>query len=265
MVFAQITAALAIGMPFPTGGHGGPLVVAREPIKVEGLGMLVSAEAGQRVWLVNDKGYLTRSWGENVKPAEIASWRSGVSLPTGFVATDPRTTIVPLPKLGVSHSWMDLFAAGIRIGQSKKLNGAGQVGLLVLFMSTEGPADDIYAERISLAATAAEQAKIGVIALFPGKTETKASLARFIVKHGFTFPCGVDCGNAYADAYRATRTPEAFLLDAKLRVVYTGAIDSNTFGSDGTTPYLMNALHSLASGAKPSLPSTRAFGTPIDR
>lgn len=265
MVFAQIAATLTIGMPFSTDGQIGPALVARAPISVDGLLSVTFAGARNRVWLVNDKGYVTRFWPAGVQPSEIVAWRSGSSLPIGFIAPDPRQTVVPLPRLTAASSWMDMFAAGIRIAQSKKLDGAGHRGLLVLFLSTQGPADHLYAKRLSLAAETAEKAKIGVVGLFSGKSETKASVARFIVNREISFPCAIDAGNAYADAFRATRTPEAFLLDDKLRVVYTGAIDSNTYGSEGTTAYLQNAVTDFAGGQKIRVPSTRVFGTPIDR
>jgi len=226
---------------------------------------VVFADAGNRIWLVNDKGYVTKSWQENVKAAEIVEWRAGTSLPNGYVSPDPRKTVIPLPKMTAAHSWLDMFAAGLRIAQNKKLDVAAGRGLLVLFMSTQGPADHLYSERISLIAERADKANIGVLGLFPGKGETRASIARFIVNRSILFPCALDGGNAYADAFRATRTPEAFLLDDKLRVVYTGAIDSSTFDIEGTTAYLLNAINDLASGAKVRLPSTRVFGTPIDR
>jgi hypothetical protein len=200
-----------------------------------------------------------------VKPEEIAAWRAGSSLPIGYVAADPRKTIVPLPNLNAAYSWLDMVAAGIKIAQSKKLDSSARRGLLVLFVSTRGPADHLYAERLSLAAETAEKANIGVIGLFPGKEETKATLARYAISRGLSFPCALDAGNAYADAFRATRTPEAFLLDDKLRVVYTGAIDSNTFGNEETTNYLLNAISDLVSGSQVRVPSTRVFGTPIDR
>lgn len=265
MLIAQVAATLTIGMPFPGDRPQEEFLVSQVPITAGNLRSVRDAAAGNRVWLINDKGYATRSWPGGVSPDEILAWRSGSSLPAAFIAPDPRKTVVPLPKLSAAHSWLDMFAAGIRIAQSTKLDGSGQRGLLILFLSSQGPADHLYSERLSSAAEAAEKAKIGVIGLFPGKFETKASIARFVLSRAIGFPCGLDAGNAYADAFRASRTPEAFLLDDKLRVVYAGAINSNTFGSEDTTTYLLNAISDLASGVKVRLPATRVFGTPIER
>ncbi len=134
-----------------------------------------------------------------------------------------------------------------------------------MFLSSYGPADHLYTERINSLAGEAEKASIKVIALFPGKSETKATVARFATLHQFQFGCAIDAGNAYADAYRATRTPEVLMLDKSMRVVYTGAIDDSTFGGAAARPYLRNAITDLTNRRDPRTKFTRVFGTPIDR
>ncbi len=266
MILAQVAATLAVGVPFPGPVPAGQaFVAANAPTKVEGLRFVAYPQL-KGIWLVNDKGYVLRSFPEGTKPEAIVQWRNGASLPIGYVAPDPRTTVVPLPELTAARSWLDMMAAGIRIATQRPSGPArGEKGLLVLFLSSHGPADHLYAERLVSVGETAESTGISMIALFPGKEESKASVARFAVSRGINFPCAIDMGNAYADAFRATRTPEAFLLDKEFKVVYAGAVDSSTFGGEGTLPYLLNAIKNYGQGNKISLPITRAFGTPIER
>jgi hypothetical protein len=227
----------------------------------EGLRSIVSAVAKSN-WLVNDKGYVVR---EFVSADEVSPWLKGNSLPVGYVAPDPRKTVTPVPALAVPKWWTDVVGMGMRFAlQKKERAGQNEKGLLVIFSSTYGPVDHLYAERIKQAAALCKASGISVMALFPGKDETNASVAQFATRHSFDFPCAVDAGNAYADAVRAARTPEVFLLDEQLRVSYTGAIDDNTFGGEAAKPYLVNAIKELADGDVTTKP-TRVFGTAIDR
>lgn len=264
MILAQVAAMLAVGMPFP-GKHLGPFIAAAKPIEVSGIKTLVDEAARGRVWLVNDKGYVTHSWPEKVPPEEIVAWQQGASLPVGSTAVDPRLTVVPLPRLSAAYSWLDMFAAGIKLAKAERMGPKGGRGLLVLFLSTYGPADHLYIERINQIAETAAAADITTLGLFSGKSESRAALARFTVGLTIKFPCAIDPGNAFADAYRATRTPEAFLMDSQMRVVYAGAIDSSTFGGEGTIQYLQNAMRDFSAGEKVKVAVTRVFGTPIDR
>lgn len=266
MILAQVAATLAVGLPFPGPlPHGQAFVAANSPTKVEGL-RFVAFPLLKGIWLVNDKGYVVRSFPEGAKAEEIIDWRKGASLPLGYAAPDPRKTIVPLPQLTAAKSWLDMIAVGIRIARQEPSEPArGEKGLLVLFLSSHGPADHLYSERLVSVAAEAKSHGISVVGLFPGREETKASVARFAVSRSINFPCALDTGNAYADAFRATRTPEAFLLDKEFKVVYAGAVDSSTFGGEGTQAYLINALKNHGQGTKISVPVTRPFGTPIER
>ena len=149
--------------------------------------------------------------------------------------------------------------------QKPQIGSATDKGLLVLFLSSYGPADHLYTERLKSIHVEAETVGIKTIALFSGKEETKATVARFVALHELKFNCAIDDGNAYADAFRATRTPEVFLLGKDMRVVYTGAVDDSTFGGETARPYLLNAIRDYANGRDIKTAATRVFGTPIDR
>ena len=265
MLVAQIAAGLAVGMPFPGAPTGQPFIATSTPIKVPGLAF-VAVPGEKNVWLINDKGFVVRSFPTGTKPEEIVAWRQESSLPIGYTAPDPRSTISVLPSLTAPVHWMDVVLIGMRLGSKlKPPTATGEKGLLLLFLSTYGPADHLYAERLNAIHRAAANAGISTLGLFSGKAETKQTVVRFSTLMSLEFPCALDSGNAYADAFRASRTPEAFLLDTKKRVVYTGAIDTSTFGGASDKPYLMNAVLALGAGSRIAVQTTRVFGTPIDR
>jgi hypothetical protein len=263
MLVAQVVAVFAVGMPFVGAPPGSAALVGPRAMQPpEGVRFVLAPEA-KSVWLVNDKGYLTREFGA---AEDVAAWMAGASLPLTYTAPDPRKTVVPVPIVKSPGSWLDVVALGMAFAaHERKPDATSEKGLLVLFLSSYGPADHLYAERLSSVSKLATGAGISVIGLFSGKAETRASVAQFVARHTFEFACAIDPGNAYADAFRATRTPEAFLLDNKMRVLYAGAIDDNTFGTEQAIPYLRNAINQFASGAKVTTRPTRVFGTPIDR
>ena len=264
MFVAQAVAAIAIGLSYPGGQKGAAFLAGPHPLPVEGLGF-VKAET-DAYWLVNSKGYVVKRFARDVESGEVRTWLGGASLPIGESSPDPRRTVVSLPQLQPVRSWMDVVGLGMRFAMQKPQAGsAADKGLLVLFLSSYGPADHLYTERLNSVHAEAEKVGIKVVALFSGKEETKATVARFAALHVLKFNCAIDSGNAYADAFRATRTPEAFLLSKEMRVVYSGAIDDSTFGGETARPYLLNAIREYATGREVKTAATRVFGTPIDR
>jgi hypothetical protein len=81
---------------------------------------------------------------------------------------------------------------------------------------------------------------------------------------GFAFPYVVDATSGLARAFGASRTPEAFLFDAKGALVYHGTIDDNAQEPDKVKErYLADALNSLASGSAVAVKETKAMGCGI--
>jgi hypothetical protein len=217
--------------------------------------------------LVNSKGRITKIWavGGPKLAGFVTGWRSGRSLGIGASPPDPRAHVAALPKLAPPTSSFELLAHTLRLRFTVPGVSSDSGGLLVLFLSTSGAADGLYLERISECAKEAAKAGIGVLGLFPDYDETAAGVSAFGAAAGISFDIALDPGNAFADAYRATRTPEAFLLDADGRLVYTGAIDSSTWPDPSNRPFLMEAIKNMGSGQAPKIAKTLPFGTIIRR
>jgi len=72
-----------------------------------------------------------------------------------------------------------------------------------------------------------------------------------------------------AEIYKATVTPEVFVIDSSNHVWYSGAIDNWSFDTGkkkqfATEYYLKDALNALRNGQKPGLAETKAVGCFIE-
>jgi peroxiredoxin len=83
-------------------------------------------------------------------------------------------------------------------------------------------------------------------------------------ERGMEFPYVVDATSDVARAFGATRTPEAFLFDAKGRLVYHGTIDDNAKQPDEVKErYLRDAVNAVAAGRTVAVRETKALGCGI--
>src|SRR5258708_9807429 len=82
-------------------------------------------------------------------------------------------------------------------------------------------------------------------------------------KH-FTFTVLKDDGNKIADRLGATRTPEAYVIDANGKLVYHGRIDNAQNTANITANDLRDALDELLSGKAISKTGGAAFGCSIN-
>lgn len=200
-----------------------------------------------RLVLFNPNLRLVKIWDSELQggfAASLKSWLTGRSLEPGETALDPRSFLIESGALDSSFA-----------------RRADEKGLLILFLRSDGPVDALYTDRLKAIGDACKQAKIAVLGLFPAEDDTVEAVHSRAEQLGF--PCVIDPGGAFADVCRATSTPEAFLLDAKSRIAYTGAIDSNTWESPDLRPYLLDAIVALAAGKPIRLSKTFPFGTAI--
>jgi hypothetical protein len=62
------------------------------------------------------------------------------------------------------------------------------------------------------------------------------------------------------------RTPDAFLFDEKMTLVYRGAIDDNARDAAAAEEnYLIDALRAMVAGDPPPMPVTKSIGCTIKR
>lgn len=80
-----------------------------------------------------------------------------------------------------------------------------------------------------------------------------------------TFPILKDPGNKIADQLGATRTPEAYLVDANLKLVYHGRIDNSQKIEGVTSNDLRDAADEMLAGKPVTKTGGAAFGCTIKR
>jgi peroxiredoxin len=145
----------------------------------------------------------------------------------------------------------------------------GEKGTLVLFTCNACPWVKAWEERIAELGNTFVDRGIGVIAVNsndPSKVgeDDYPTMKKRAEEHGLRFPYVVDEGSRIAQAFGATRTPEAFLFDADGQLVYHGTIDDNAKEADKVEKrFLHDALDAVASGRSVPEPETKALGCTI--
>lgn len=146
---------------------------------------------------------------------------------------------------------------------------AGKKGTLVIFTCNSCPWVKAWQSRMVEIGNAYAKKGVGVIMINPNDPSQKAEdgfgeMVARAKKHGMTFPYAVDATSDIARAFGATRTPEAFLFDAKGSLVYRGAIDDNAHKPDEVAErYLADALDAVLAGRDVGMAETKALGCTI--
>lgn len=147
----------------------------------------------------------------------------------------------------------------------KELLGKSKA-VVVMFIATKCPYSNGYNER--MAALGREYGAKGVafVGINSNKSEPAAEVAEHAKKNGFPFAVVKDDGNRIADLYKASRTPEVFVVDPRGTVVYAGRIDeTHDDPKNVKSPDLRNALDEVLGGKPVAKAETKAFGCTIKR
>jgi len=145
----------------------------------------------------------------------------------------------------------------------------GKKGTLVVFTCNACPWAKAWETRIVEIGNAAAKQGVGMIAINSNDPDVQAedgfdAMKKRAKDRGIQYPYVVDATSELARAFGATRTPEAFLFDAKGKLVYHGTIDDNPHEPDKVqSRYLKDAVTAVASGKSPSVAETKAFGCSI--
>lgn len=145
----------------------------------------------------------------------------------------------------------------------------GQSGLLVMFICTHCP----YVKHIEkgLAALGADYAgKLGIVAISSNDAEnypddSPAGLKRQAQSMGFRFPYLYDESQDVARAYNAACTPDIYLFDPDMKLVYRGQFDGSRPGNGipVTGKDLRAAIDRVLCGEKPGADQRASMGCNI--
>ena len=169
------------------------------------------------------------------------------------------STMLPLGTSAPAFSLLDTVS-----GRTHSLaDCAGPAGLVVMFICNHCPyVQHVNAELVRVA-TDYQPRGVGFVAIssndaaaYPqdGPEPMRASARRL----GYPFPYLYDETQAVARAYQAACTPDFYLFDAALKLVYRGRLDGSTPGNGVpvTGADLRGALDALLADAAPD-PSTQ--------
>lgn len=179
-------------------------------------------------------------------------------------AVDPLPIGAPLPS--PEAKMKDISGKEVSFKDAMQKNG-----LLVMFSCNTCPVVHKYESRTVEVCKEAADKGIGVILLNSneatrGDGDSYDDMKDYAGKLGYSWSYVVDKNSTMADAFGATRTPEAFLFDKSGKLVYHGAIDDNSNGPDQVTrKHLSLAINEMTGGKTVSTPTTRSVGCTIKR
>jgi hypothetical protein len=145
----------------------------------------------------------------------------------------------------------------------------GAKGTLVVFTCNACPWAKKWESRIVELGNEAGAKGIGMIAINSNDPAVNAEDGYDVMQtrakeRGMKFAYAYDATSGVAKAFGATRTPEAFLFDAKGKLVYHGTIDDNADDAAAVKDaYLADAVNAVATGKTVAVSETKALGCGI--
>lgn len=144
-------------------------------------------------------------------------------------------------------------------------------GILVIFSCNTCPWVAKWEDRFNQISNVASSNNVGMIVLNPNERirnrgESMEDMRKRAQKQAYNFTYALDKDHQIADAFGATRTPEVFLFNGDLKLVYHGAIDDNADDpSNIDSKYTEQALNAIGSGNDIETAKTRFEGCTIKR
>jgi peroxiredoxin len=181
-----------------------------------------------------------------------------------FSVADPLTIGSKMPKADVKMR----DVSGKQVSMKEAM---GDNGVLVMFSCNTCPYVIKNQERTIHAADFAKKMKMGVIVLNSneaqrGSEDSFEAMKSYAKDQKYYFNYVIDKDHEIADAFGANRTPECFLFDKNLTLVYHGAIDDNPSDANAITRHhLEEAMKELAAGKDISVKESRSVGCTIKR
>src|SRR5215813_965668 len=141
----------------------------------------------------------------------------------------------------------------------------GKNGAVLIFIATKCPVSNAYNDRMEKLAVDYKAKGVSVIGINSNNTEPAAEVKAHASDKHLTFTILKDDGNKIADRLGATRTPEAYVLDASGKLVYHGRIDNSQKTEGITSNDLREALDEMLAGKAITKTGGAAFGCTIKR
>lgn len=181
-----------------------------------------------------------------------------------FTIGDPLAIGSKMPKAEVKMK--DVSGKDISMKDAVKENG-----VLVMFSCNTCPYVIKNQQRTNYIADFARKMDLGVIILNSneaqrGGDDSFEAMQAYAKDQKYNVSYVVDKDHEVADAFGANRTPECFLFDKNLTLVYHGAIDDNPSDESAITRHhLKEAIKEMTAGKDISVKESRSVGCTIKR
>jgi peroxiredoxin len=165
---------------------------------------------------------------------------------------------------------IDAFTLNDSFGAKRSLSEwKNRKAVVIVFLGTECPLAKLYGKRLAELDKEYGPQGVQIVGINSNQQDTLQEMLGYARDHGIEFPLLKDAGASVADQFGATRTPEAFVLDAKRAVQYHGRIDDQ-YGvgaarNAATHSELVDAIKAVLAGKPVATPVTTAVGCLIGR
>ena len=167
------------------------------------------------------------------------------------------------PAIGAT---IDDFTLPDSDGKDRTLNSLkGKNGSVLIFIAVQCPVSNAYNERMEKLAQDYKSRGITIIGINSNASESADAVKANAAEKHLTFPILKDPSNKIADKLGATRTPEAYFLDANNKLLYHGRIDNSKDATQVNVNDLRDALDSALAGKPVEKTTAAAFGCTIKR
>jgi thioredoxin-related protein len=146
-----------------------------------------------------------------------------------------------------------------------------QNGVLVMFSCNTCPYVIKNQQRTVAIGEFAQKMDVGVILLNSNEAQrtdddSYEAMKGYAKEQKYKWNYVIDKNNEVADAFGANRTPECFLFDKNLKLVYHGAIDDNPSDESAVNKeHLKEAIKLMTAGKEVVVKETRSVGCSIKR
>jgi peroxiredoxin len=151
-------------------------------------------------------------------------------------------------------------------GKSHSLSDySGSKAIVLMFISTECPVSNAYNDRMVQLTKDYRDKGVTFIGINSNKAESVEDIRQHASEHKFDFTILKDDKNIIADKLDASVTPEVYVLNGVMDLLYHGRIDDSRRVNEVKTNDLRAALDEILSGKKVTNAKTKAFGCTIKR
>ena len=137
--------------------------------------------------------------------------------------------------------------------------------IVVMFIATRCPISNAYNERMNKIFADYESKGVTFLGINSNVLENAEEVKKHAEENKFKFVVLKDPDNVIADKFKATVTPEIYVLNPKFEILYHGRIDDSRREEEVKSQDLRKALDEVLTDKKVSVTVTRAFGCTIKR